>query len=378
MKKVTIFDVEKMSQEIETPVNAIKAALGIPFDATLGIEGVKELKDVYWSLPEGSEAKKEALEKWSVECIKVAAHTDTILDAEALYMQSPTDSDAQNVVLDNWRNIFENILLTASDVKEALVAYHNYPAPYHKSDKARAWAKVVSLAKTAKEAQELWLSQRVYKEPNTPEAQLAQDKWDELSLQEVEDATTIEAIKQARSDARHNTTAYNRALGKWIELSEKLLQAAETHLEAKQVFELCPRDSDSDIAKSSVEKWEQLCIQAVTSVETLAEALELYKNCPFIPSFNYPFEAKARQGAYLKCVELAQTLKDLNSIPNVGIKGEVYEIFKKKRLELCQKEFENITTLEQAKDVYNYSPTSSEFKTLALKRIASFFGYEGN
>jgi len=103
------------------------------------------------------------------------------------------------------------------------------------------------------------------------EEMVAFERWNELTLRRIEEATTIEEIKTACYSSPSETETEIKGFKKWAEL-------ATTIKEIKEVYNAAPDRSE---AKSiAFKKWNKLALQKVDEATTLVEAMNAYDDAP--------------------------------------------------------------------------------------------------
>lgn len=135
---------------------------------------VKEIKEVYTSAIEKGEPKRMALVKWKELAAKEIDQIQKIDDARILFDNLPDEDKIKNSLITKWISLCQN----SKEVKEV----------YSKTD------------------------------AKSEEQQLAFDKWNTLSLQEIEKAKTLEEVKEVYNNTPENSQARTVAEQKLREL----------------------------------------------------------------------------------------------------------------------------------------------------------------
>lgn len=179
---ITKINFEKMSEETEISIDAIKKALGILSELST------DPKDV---------AIRERIKNVS-----------TTTEARKLYEEAKEDSREEKMAQEKWNELSLIEIEKASTLDEAKKAFDNTP-DYGEAEMA-AWTKQIDLATTTEEIDE------IYKRTDTgsKEERMARRKWKELSLVEIEKASTPNEATSAYFEAQDEVEIETAAIRK--------------------------------------------------------------------------------------------------------------------------------------------------------------------
>lgn len=240
-------------------------------------------------------------------------------------------------------------------------------------------------AKTAKEARCVYYKTKYGSE----EQEAALVRWNELSLQEVEQASSINELQIACQHAPCGTESYNLALSRWNELSLQEVEKAWSIHELLNAHDNAP--SSSEAQTFAVSKMLELCA-------TLDEALRVYEKtlgdklpvirkalelCVTVDEVRWihdstPIHGESRAVVLVRWnqlslqeVDRAQNINELKkAFGNAPSRSEAEAVAFKRWIESC-------TTLGELKEVFDKVPSRSEAEVAALKKMCElYFGSE--
>lgn len=170
------------------------------------IQNLQDIRNLYSNLPEDDEIKIKALTKWVSFC-------QTALEAKEIYALTLNKSDLKRLTIEKWKELTKKEIEQANGVLVLKSLYNNLP-PDDDKLKTSLLTKWISLCQTAKELKEVYPNTLA----NSEERKTAFDKWNNLSLKEIEQAQTLEQIKEVYDNTPENSQSRTVAAGKIKEL----------------------------------------------------------------------------------------------------------------------------------------------------------------
>lgn len=280
-----------------------------------------------------------------------------------------------------------------------------------------------------KKAKEKW--EALYTSNDTAKINTELEKQNQISLQEVEKAQTLEEIiivfrnaprgsqssmaaalkwidlcqtskqlKDANDNFSENSEAMAKTLVKWKEISKKEIDQAQTIQQAKDIYENAP--NDNDLKTIIYNKWNELSLQKVDQIQTVKEAKELHDNSPVgsqartkilekwkelskkeiqeVQGFdntktlfsNLPNENNLKNDCILKWISFCQTVKEIKEVYTSAVdKGDSQRLALVKWKELAGKEIDQIQKVDDARILYGNLPDDDKLKSnLTIKWIS--------
>ena len=183
----------------------------------------------------------------------------------------------------------------------------------------------------------------------------------------VEFCLTSQQIKEASSNFPENSEASIVALEKWKKLSQREFALAQTIEEIKKVYENAP--DDNDIKKMIYDKWNELSLEKAGQLQTVSEAKEAYDNSPkssqSIAKILEKWKELTRQG-----IEQAQKFDDIKIIyENLPDDDSLKEETLTKWISLCQNTDEIKKVSLYTTDRENQRLALTKWKELAKQEI---------
>jgi len=207
-------------------------------------QNLTETKKAYDDSPKGSQAKTKILEKWKDLVSQKVNQAQSFEDMQSIYSTSPDDDslksriiakwiplcqstiqakevyshttnrDDQELVMEKWAELANREINDAQGFQDISYIYNNLPDDNKIKD--TAIAKWISFCQTYQEAKEVYSA---ISSDDDDRKQEAFDKWDSLALKEIEQAQTLEAVKEIYNNTPENSTSRKTAIEKIKELS---------------------------------------------------------------------------------------------------------------------------------------------------------------
>lgn len=209
------------------------------------IQTISEAQKAYDNSPKGSQAKTKILEKWKDLVAQKINHSQNFEDIKDIYNTSPDDDslksqiitkwvplcqntaqakevyshatnrDDQELVSEKWKELADQEINQSQNFQDISYIYNNLPD----DDKIKnsAIIKWISLSQTYLEAKEVYAN--ISSSNYDDREQEAFNKWDSLALKEIEQAQTLEAVKEIYNNTPENSTSRKTAIEKIKELS---------------------------------------------------------------------------------------------------------------------------------------------------------------
>lgn len=231
---------------------------------------LKEIIEVYFLTPGGigSILRIAAKNKWNEFILREVEKISTVEEAREINSYNYHELEAHKLVLDKWNKFLLPEVEKASTVEEIKEVYDRSPVPSIENEAAKAALyKWIALASTVEEVKE------VYKKSPGGDNKIrktALDKWDELSLEEVKKAITVEEVKKVHDKARIGSEARKAALDKWIALASTVEEVRGAYLNISGV-------GDKARKEITLNKWIALAstIEEINEVQKVALGFSL-------------------------------------------------------------------------------------------------------
>lgn len=192
--------------------------------------------------------------------------------------------------------------------------------------------------------------------PRSEAEAAAFERWQELSLIEIENAKTLEEIKSAYERAPDGGVVKDLALRKWIDLCTSV---DEIYYLYDNLFGSAETDS------AILWTWNELSLAEVKRAETFEEAKNAYEASPD--------DTEAHVAAIKKLIELCETVEEARFACDESPRHSESEFLAlRKWNNFSLREIESAKTLEEIKRAYERAPENDEAFMVALNRWAEF------
>jgi len=178
---------------------------------------------------------------------------------------------------------------------------------------------------------------------------------------------TSQQIKDASNSFPANSEASTAALEKWKELTKKEFSQAKTIEDFKTVYENAP--SDETLKSIIYNKWNEVALQKVEQIQTLLEAKTAYGNSPKGSQARTNILAKWKDLVNQK-ISQAQNFEDMKSIYDTSsdddsLKSQIIT----KWVPLCQNSAQTKEIYSYATNITNQQLVMEKWKDLANQEI---------
>lgn len=169
------------------------------------VSNIPDMRNLFNNLPDDNELKNQAITKWISFCQSVA-------EIKEVYLNSLSKSEPQRSALVKWKELSNKEISQVQTIEDMRILYGNLPDD--DKIKNKGIVKWLSLCQTSLQAKEVYGASLI----GSDERKQAFSKWDELALKEVEQAQTIEEVRQAYNNTPDNSQSRKIAAEKMNEL----------------------------------------------------------------------------------------------------------------------------------------------------------------
>lgn len=370
MRQKKIAVIAKAAKLSETTVRAMA---GLPFIGPVTEASMQELRSAFHDLPDGPE-KDACGQEWKKLSLEFLRKTKRIDKIHAAYMVCYREEAVEAAYLQKWRQVFNSLLKGgAKNFKQAYLAYEHYPVPYNETDKFRAWQRMVELAATSKEAAQLWQVSSRYREPNTPECQLAEDRWVVLASQEVDQAKNSSELTALINDLGAPSfldRALRKAEYKLNNFIVDEVAAAETFTEIERLYKLPAAQHLRHELFKKTKKQLQVFLQTDHGLDELAKTFLFTsifgKKIAEETGISLEAEREIMANRMLALAEMLACLYDLRHVLRHN------KTFQEKWLKAAWAELNSAKMPKELLEIVKKSPDDAELKMEIVKKIVGY------
>lgn len=362
-KRKNLVVIAKATELSETMVRVIA---GLPFIGPCTIKSIRELRSAFYDLPDGQE-KEVCSRQWRDLSLKFLRKTRRIDKIKEAYMVCHPDEKAKAAYLLKWRKVFETSLQGgAKNLKQAMLAYDNFPSAYEKADKVRAWQRAVELAATSEEAAQLWHLTF----DSTLENQLAKDRWIVLANKEVDQAknsTELIALIGKLGAPSFLESVLSKAKHKFNDLIYKEVSAAETFEEIERLCKITQASHLVGALFKKAKKQLQVFLQTDHGLDDLANAFKFSSifgsRATELTGISLEEERQTLANRMLALSEMLSYLYDLRHVLRYN------KTFQEKWLATAKAELNSAKMPKDLLEIIKKSPDNKELKMEIIKKI---------
>lgn len=169
------------------------------------VQNFEDMKTLFNNLPDNTDLKNNGVIKWISFC-------QTVKEIKEVYSNAIGKSEPQRLALAKWKELSKQEIEQATTLQEVVDLYNNLPD--NDVLKSATIFKWISLSTTVRDIKEVYS----YTLINSDERKTAFEKWNTLSLQEIEKAQTLEEVKEVYNNTPENSQAKTVAAEKLKEL----------------------------------------------------------------------------------------------------------------------------------------------------------------
>ena len=212
-------------------------------------------------------------------------------------------------------------------------------------------------------AQELARRQKLSQVIDVPEnTETSREKLEELnkiSLQEVQQAQTLEEISKAYQNARKGSQASLEGAIKWI----SLCQTSQQIKDASSYF-----PSDSEASTGAFEKWKELTQKEFTQAQTVEDFRNVYENAPSDETLKSTIYNKWNEAALQKVDQLQSTTEAKKAYDDSPKGSQARTNILAKWKDLVNQKIDQAQNFEDMKSIYNTSPDDDSLKSQIITK----------
>lgn len=194
---------------------------------------------------------------------------------------------------------------------------------------------------------------------NTETSRENLEELNKISLQEVEQAQTLEEVIRAYQNARKGSEASLAGALKWISF-------CQTSKEIKDASSNFPTDSEASIV--ALEKWKELTQKEFNQAQTIEDFKNVYENAPNDESIRSTIYNKWNEVA-LQMVDQFQNITDTKKAYDDSPKGsQARTKILEKWKDLTTQQIDQAGSFEDMKNIYTTSPDDNSLKSQIITK----------